>query len=100
MLIQSTKIRSYDSYLKEKKGLKTPKKNKIPVFRFFNCLVYIWVTSFKNVEPDHFIIDVFRPRKIILLLMFFVPDNQIKDKMHIIYKYAFVVSLDLFFLNQ
>lgn len=29
-------------------------------------------------------------------MMFFVPDNQIKDKMHIIYKYAFVVSLDFF----
>lgn len=32
--------------------------------------------------------------------MFFVPDNQIKDKMHIIYKYAFVVSLDLFFFKS
>lgn len=32
--------------------------------------------------------------------MSFVPDNQIKDKMHIIYKYAFVVSLDLFFFKS
>lgn len=32
--------------------------------------------------------------------MFFVPDNQTKDKMHIIYKYAFVVSLDLIFFKS
>lgn len=32
--------------------------------------------------------------------MFFVPDNQIKDKMYIIYKYAFEVSLDLFFFKS